>query len=138
MLICRSTFGAILSILLAGMTTAVIDAASSESKPSINAKFFGQICLSGVEALKARTAARIGHRTCMDAIIPFADTLAETWDLQKAVAACKKGTDATVTMQAKLGRAVYVGEREDRLELPVDPGAAAFLAVVEGILKAVA
>lgn len=72
----------------------------------------------------------------MDAMIPFAETLASTGDLSKAVEACRKGGEATVSMQAKLGRTAYVGDREDRKELPPDPGAMAFVTVVEGISKA--
>lgn len=71
----------------------------------------------------------------MDALIPFSETLASTGDLKAAVEACRKGGEATATMQAKLGRATYVGERKDRV-MPPDPGAMAFVAVVEGILKA--
>ncbi|ORX40992.1 Dak1 domain-domain-containing protein [Kockovaella imperatae] len=131
------TLGAILSIFLAGITTSIIDAASQSPQPSITPEFFGQICLSGLETLKQRTAARVGHRTVMDAIIPFSDTLASTGDLGKAAKACKEGSMATVSMQAKLGRATYVGEREDRKELPPDPGAMAFSTVIEGLFKAI-
>lgn len=72
----------------------------------------------------------------MDALIPFSETLAKTNDIKAAAEAARKGGEATTTMQAKLGRATYVGDREDRKELPPDPGAMAFVAVAEGILKA--
>ena len=112
------TLGAILSIFLAGITTSIIEAASASPQPTVSPEFFGKMCLAGLETLKQRTAARVGHRTVMDAIIPFSEALANTGDLKKAAEACKKGGMDTVGMQAKLGRATYVGEREDRKELP--------------------
>lgn len=92
------------------------------------------MAVGGLETLKQRTAARVGHRTVMDALIPFAETLAESGDLEKAVAASRKGGEGTATLQAKLGRATYVGDQGGKA-MPPDPGAMAFVAVVEGILK---
>ena len=107
---------------------------AAESSPTVTPQFFGKVSQTALEILQQRTAARVGHRTVMDALIPFVDTLASSGDLTKAVEASRKGGEATATMQAKLGRATYVGEREDR-EMPPDPGAMAFVTVVEGILK---
>jgi dihydroxyacetone kinase len=87
-----------------------------------------------LETLKQRTAARVGHRTVMDALIPFAETLAKTGSIAEAAKACRESGEATAHMQAKLGRATYVGERTDR-DMPPDPGAMAFVAVAEGIAK---
>jgi len=132
---CGGTLGAIFSIFLAGLTTSLLSSASSGSEVQVDASFWGKSALVAVETLKQRTAARKGHRTVMDAMIPFAETLAETGDFEKAVKACKNGGEATATMIAKLGRATYVGERSDRA-MPPDPGAMAFVAVIEGIAKA--
>jgi dihydroxyacetone kinase len=71
----------------------------------------------------------------MDALIPFAETLAQGGDIQQAAKASRKGGESTVALKAKLGRATYVGEREDGGALPPDPGAMAFVTVVEGIAK---
>ena len=114
------------------MTTSLI--AAAPSNPTVDPAFFGKTAMEGLETLKARTAARVGHRTVMDALIPFAETLAKTGDLAQAVNASRKGGEATADMTAKLGRATYVGQREDRV-MPPDPGAMAFVAVVEGIQK---
>jgi dihydroxyacetone kinase len=38
-----------------------------------------------VESLKNHTGARVGDRTVMDVLIPFADTLNESRDFKKAV-----------------------------------------------------
>ena len=130
---CGGTLGAIFSIFLAGYTTSLIESAPSE--PTVDPTFLGKTALDALETLKQRTAARTGHRTVMDALIPFAETLASTGDLAQAAKACREGGEATATMQAKLGRATYVGDRADRT-MPPDPGAMAFVAVAEGILKA--
>ncbi|ORY31220.1 Dak1 domain-domain-containing protein [Naematelia encephala] len=132
---CGGTLGAIFSIFLAGVTTSLIQSAAQEPPPVISPEFMGQTALSALEVLKQRTAARIGHRTVMDALIPFAETLAQTNDVAAAARAAREGGEATATMQAKLGRATYVGDREDRKQLPPDPGAMALVAVVEGLAK---
>ncbi|KAK8850558.1 dihydroxyacetone kinase [Kwoniella newhampshirensis] len=133
------TLGAIFSIFLAGLTTSLIQSASSATpNQTIDPRFFGQQVESALETLKQRTAARVGHRTVMDALIPFGETLSQTGDLKKAVEACKKGGEGTVHLEAKLGRATYVGQGADKdgSGMPPDPGAMAFVTVVEGILKA--
>lgn len=71
----------------------------------------------------------------MDALIPFAETLAKSGDIGQAAKACRDGGESTVKLQAKLGRATYVGEREDGSPLPPDPGAMAFVTVAEGLAK---
>ncbi|WVQ95651.1 dihydroxyacetone kinase [Kwoniella sp. CBS 9459] len=128
------TLGAIFSIFLAGLTTSIIKAVEADPQVEVTPHFFGKMLEEALDILKQRTAARKGHRTVMDALIPFADTLAETGDLSKAAAECKKGGDGTVTLQAKLGRASYVGQLDG--EMPPDPGAMAFVTVAQGILKA--
>ncbi|WVF68211.1 dihydroxyacetone kinase [Kwoniella sp. CBS 6097] len=128
------TLGAIFSIFLAGLTTSIIKAVEADPQVQVTPQFFGKMLEEALDILKQRTAARKGHRTVMDALIPFADTLAETGDIKKAAEECKKGGEGTVTLQAKLGRASYVGQLDG--EMPPDPGAMAFVAVAQGILKA--
>ena len=131
---CGGTLGAIFSIFLAGLTTSLIDSAEKNPQTTVDAKFFGKTAQDALETLQQRTAARVGHRTVMDALIPFSETLAKTGDLKEAAAAARKGGEATKDMVAKLGRATYVGQREDR-DMPPDPGAMALVAVVEGLAK---
>jgi dihydroxyacetone kinase len=131
---CGGTLGAIFSIFLAGFTTSLIDSVSADPSLKATPAFFGETALRALEALKQRTAARVGHRTVMDSLIPFAESLASTGDLKQAAAAARKGGEATKDMTAKLGRATYVGDRADR-DMPPDPGAMALVAVVEGLAK---
>lgn len=133
---CGGTLGAIFSIFLAGMTTSIMQAAAQNPQPEINAAFFGKVALEALETLGQRTAARVGHRTVMDALIPFAEELAKTGDIDKAAKACRAGGENTAKLTAKLGRAAYVGDLKDTV-MPPDPGAMAFVAVAEGIASAV-
>jgi dihydroxyacetone kinase len=55
-------------------------------------------------ALQQATPARKGHRTMMDALIPFVETLQSTNDLKSAVDAARQGAESTIPMTAKLGR----------------------------------
>jgi dihydroxyacetone kinase len=132
---CGGTLGAIISIFLAGITNALIAAAAGSSTTNATPEFLGKVCLEGLETLKQRTAARVGHRTVMDALIPFAETLALTGDIVQAAEATRRGGESTIELKAKLGRATYVGEREDGSALPPDPGAMAFVVVAEGLAK---
>lgn len=131
---CGGTLGAIFSIFLAGCTTSLMETAPSN--PTVNGQFFGKVVTQALDTLGQRTAARVGHRTVMDAMIPWAEALAATGSAEEAAKAARKGGEATKTMTAKLGRAAYVGDRED-VGMPPDPGAMAFVAVAEGIAKAV-
>lgn len=124
------TLGAIFSIFLAGITTATMAAAGE--KPEVDARLLGQLAMQGLDTLQQRTAARVGHRTVMDALIPFAETLANSGDIKAAAQAARDGGEGTARLTAKLGRAAYVGDRED-VDMPPDPGAMAFVAVAEAI-----
>jgi len=127
------TLGAIFSIFLAGLTAETRDAAANATIDNFP---WGKVALAALETLKRSTAARKGHRTVMDALIPLAEEMAATNDFTSAVAACKAGGEGTVTLTPKLGRATYVGEREGGL--PPDPGAMAVVRAMEGITKALA
>ncbi|EJT49850.1 glycerone kinase [Trichosporon asahii var. asahii CBS 2479] len=126
------TLGAIFSIFLAGLTTSTMAAARQSPQPAVTPQLLGQLAMGGLETLQARTAARVGHRTVMDSLIPFAETLANSGDVKAAAQAARDGGEGTARLTAKLGRAAYVGDRED-VDMPPDPGAMAFVAVAEAI-----
>jgi phosphoenolpyruvate---glycerone phosphotransferase subunit DhaL len=62
---------------------------------------------------------QVGDKTMVDALEPainaFGDAASEGSDvsviLEKALAAARKGSDSTISLQAKKGRASYLGER---------------------------
>jgi dihydroxyacetone kinase len=127
----RRTVGAIFSIFLAGLTTQVRDFASSGQTKDIP---WAQLADGALETLQVSTKARVGHRTVMDALIPFVAELKASGDLAKAVQATSKAAENTSRMAAKMGRAAYVGELAEGT-MPPDPGAMAFAEIVKGLLK---
>ena len=91
--------------------------------------------LKALEALSVYTPARPGDRTLVDALHPFCYALAHGDDLGLAVGKAVAGAERTRGMQAKLGRATYVGKPEDEKELPPDPGAWGVATLLKGFEK---
>ncbi|KFY21978.1 hypothetical protein V493_06945 [Pseudogymnoascus sp. VKM F-4281 (FW-2241)] len=79
---------------------------------------------SGLAELCRYTTARKGHKTLMDALIPFTETFSGGSSLEAAVMEARNGAEETRKLDAVLGRASYVGkeifEREGGIP---DPGA---------------
>jgi triose/dihydroxyacetone kinase / FAD-AMP lyase (cyclizing) len=88
----------------------------------------------GLNELYKDTAARKGHKTLMDALIPFVETFAVSLDFTIAVAEADEGAEGTRRLDAVLGRASYVGkEAFERYGGVPDPGALAVVSVLRGI-----
>lgn len=93
-------------------------------------KAWAKAALEGCEAISKLGDARLGDRTMLDALLPFAKTFATALEegcstsdaLQRAVQAAEKGAQGTAKMLARRGRSSYLGERV--LGHP-DPGAIA-------------
>jgi dihydroxyacetone kinase-like protein len=83
----------------------------------------------GLEGIVQRGKARLGDKTMVDALTPAVKTMKQLLQdgtdlhqiLQQGVAAAEKGMNATIPLQAKKGRASYLGERSIGHQ---DPGAA--------------
>ena len=58
--------------------------------------------------LQRSTAARQGHRTVMDALIPLITALSTATTFGDAAEACKAGGEDTAGLTARLGTATYV------------------------------
>lgn len=132
---CGGTLGAISAVFLGGMTAALCEASLSGDhtlSTSASSSFLGLIAVEGLVCVKERTTARVGHRTIMDALIPFCATLSATGGLAQAIDAARRGAESTRTMRPRLGRAAYVGQKAVETRTP-DPGAMAFVAVVQGL-----
>lgn len=86
-----------------------------------------------LQQLLKYTRAREGDRTMMDCLIPFAETLSKTGDVQTALEKARKGVDSTKNLEAKLGRSTYLDESATR-GVP-DPGAYGLLVLLEGMCK---
>jgi dihydroxyacetone kinase len=97
---------------------------------------------AGVDAIQTLGGGKAGDRTMLDALLPAAEAIeqsaknGESADaiLRAAFAAAKAGVDATETMQPRLGRSAYVGDRA--LGYP-DPGAYAVAIWLEAIASAI-
>jgi dihydroxyacetone kinase-like protein len=74
---------------------------------------------AGIEGLQQRGKAVPGDKTMMDALLPALDAMRRPLDdggglteiLERGVAAAEAGMRATISMQARKGRASYLGDR---------------------------
>jgi phosphoenolpyruvate---glycerone phosphotransferase subunit DhaL len=85
---------------------------------------------AGVEGLQQRGKAALGDKTMLDALLPAVDAMRGALEagsgladiLERGAAAAEAGMRATKTMQARKGRASYLGDRSVGHQ---DPGATA-------------
>ncbi|MGX1881679.1 dihydroxyacetone kinase subunit DhaL [Streptomyces sp. NPDC055287] len=75
---------------------------------------------AGVDAVAQLGGAKAGDKTMLDSLIPAAAALGDSQSFSAARAAADEGALATVPMQARKGRASYLGERSIGHQ---DPGA---------------
>ncbi|MES9808332.1 dihydroxyacetone kinase subunit DhaL [Streptomyces cinereoruber] len=73
---------------------------------------------AGVEAVARLGGAQVGDKTMLDALLPAAEALRESFAAARAAA--EEGALATVPLRARKGRASYLGERSVGHQ---DPGA---------------
>ena len=73
---------------------------------------------AGVDAVMALGGAAPGDKTMIDALVPAVDALGESFGAAKTAA--EEGAAATTPLQARKGRASYLGERSAN---HLDPGA---------------
>jgi dihydroxyacetone kinase phosphoprotein-dependent L subunit len=91
---------------------------------------------AAIDGIKARGGAELGDKTLIDALVPMTDAIEQELGegassdeiVAAAAAAARTAADATVTMQARRGRAAYTGERS--IGSP-DPGAVAVAVILE-------
>jgi dihydroxyacetone kinase len=127
------TLGAIFGILLAALATSLRHNKARTSNSADLMSIFAPSLAQAVESLKSHTGARVGDRTVMDVLIPFAETLEKQRDLSQAVKSAEKAAEETKDLKPSFGRASYVtltGDEEQRLP---DPGAWALMEIVRGI-----
>ncbi|MGQ4716990.1 dihydroxyacetone kinase subunit DhaL [Streptomyces anulatus] len=83
---------------------------------------------AGVAAVGQLGGAQAGDKTMLDALLPAAEALATSFD--GAASAARAGAGATVPLQARKGRASYLGERSIGHQ---DPGATSSALLVEAL-----
>lgn len=127
------TSGAIYAIFLNAVANRLSELATASASPTV-AELIKKSLQGGLEELCRYTPARVGHRTLMDALIPFVNAYAGEGSLEAAIAEARKGAEGTRKMAAALGRASYVGQ--DRFDeeggIP-DPGALGVVSILRGV-----
>ena len=104
------------------------------SETSLDAEGFGRALRAGLEGVRQRGKAEVGDKTMLDALTPALDAYdgAAGDGLEAALAAAgdaaAEGRDATVPLQARKGRASYLGERSVG---HADPGATSVTLLLE-------
>ncbi|MEV6959891.1 dihydroxyacetone kinase subunit DhaL [Streptomyces sp. NPDC051207] len=86
---------------------------------------------TGVEAVMALGGAAPGDKTMIDALVPAVDALGDSFAAARAAA--EQGAEATTPLQARKGRASYLGERSIGHQ---DPGATSAALLVAGLSEA--
>ncbi|MHB9848878.1 dihydroxyacetone kinase subunit DhaL [Streptomyces krungchingensis] len=90
-----------------------------------------QALRAGVDAVMALGGASPGDKTMIDALVPAVDALSESFAAAKAAA--DEGAVATTPLQARKGRASYLGERSIGHQ---DPGATSSALLIGALLEA--
>ena len=116
---------------------------ATASGGSLDAAGFAKALRAGLEGVVARGKAEAGDKTMYDALAPAVDALdaglasgASLGDaLRAASVAADAGRDATVPLQARKGRASYLGERSVGHQ---DPGATSVALLVAAAAEAFA
>ncbi|KAF1989916.1 Dak1-domain-containing protein [Aulographum hederae CBS 113979] len=125
------TSGAIYAIFFNAVSRAV--AAKSTGSSSDHARVTADALKLGLDDLCRYTSARVGHRTLMDALIPFVEEYSKSTDLKAAIAAATTGAEKTRKQDAILGRASYVDSEQLQAESVPDPGALGVVSILNGI-----
>ena len=100
-----------------------------------------KILAAGVEGIRQRGRPELGDKTMYDALAPALEALAASQEegedvvtaLDKAVRAAEAGMQSTIPMQARKGRASYLGERSIGHQ---DPGATSSYLIVKALFEA--
>ncbi|MET9503480.1 dihydroxyacetone kinase subunit DhaL [Streptomyces sp. NPDC006259] len=117
--------GPLYGTLLRGTGKALGDAAE------VSEEEFATAFRAGVDAVMRLGGAAPGDKTMIDALVPAVDALGDGFGAARAAA--EQGALATTPLQARKGRASYVGERSIGHQ---DPGATSAALLVAGLAEA--
>ncbi|MEU9916627.1 dihydroxyacetone kinase subunit DhaL [Streptomyces sp. NPDC051001] len=92
---------------------------------------FSEALRAGVDAVMALGGAAPGDKTMIDALVPAVDALGDGFVAARAAA--EEGALATTPLQARKGRASYLGERSIGHQ---DPGATSAALLIAGLTEA--
>ncbi|KAL2016079.1 hypothetical protein VTK56DRAFT_4286 [Thermocarpiscus australiensis] len=129
------TLGGILGIFFVALRTAVEEnRALAETEGAV--AVWSKSLATALQHLEQYTPAKVGDRTVMDTLIPFAEAMKAGQSFEDGVAAAVRGSEATRTLKPRLGRATYVGAGAESKELPPDPGAWGAMVAIRGLQSA--
>ncbi|MEU9339602.1 dihydroxyacetone kinase subunit DhaL [Streptomyces sp. NPDC048278] len=99
--------------------------------PEVSEAQFAEALRAGVDKVMALGGAAPGDKTMIDALVPALDALGDGFGAARAAA--EQGAEATIPLQARKGRASYLGERSIGHQ---DPGATSSALLVAGLAEA--
>jgi len=111
-------------------------------QPTFDGRQLVEVLAAALASIKDLGTAAIGDKTMVDALEPAVETLRAKLDegvslehaLEAAAAAAENGMRATIPLQARKGRASYLGERSVGHQ---DPGATSTAIIIRALVKAV-
>ncbi|MFJ8492915.1 dihydroxyacetone kinase subunit DhaL [Streptomyces sp. NPDC094038] len=99
--------------------------------PEVSEAQFAEALRAGVDKVMALGGAAPGDKTMIDALLPAVDALGDGFGAARSAA--EQGAEATIPLQARKGRASYLGERSIGHQ---DPGATSSALLVAGLAEA--
>ncbi|KAJ3558045.1 hypothetical protein NPX13_g9801 [Xylaria arbuscula] len=128
------TLGGILGIFVVSLRAALADNFAITKEENGIPKLWAKATRVALDNLSQFTPAKVGDRTVMDTLIPFAEGLAANGKFDEGVDAAVAGAEKTKTLKPRLGRATYVGAGQDaNQEMPPDPGAWGAMVVIKAL-----
>ncbi|MFC8140993.1 dihydroxyacetone kinase subunit DhaL [Streptomyces paradoxus] len=97
----------------------------------VSAEQLAEALRAGVDAVMTLGGAAPGDKTMIDALVPAVDALGDSFTAARTAA--EEGAVATTPLQARKGRASYVGERSIGHQ---DPGATSSALLIAGLAEA--
>ncbi|MFI8170351.1 dihydroxyacetone kinase subunit DhaL [Streptomyces sp. NPDC085931] len=97
----------------------------------VSAEQLAEALRTGVDAVRTLGGAAPGDKTMIDALVPAVDALGESFAAARAAA--EEGAVATTPLQARKGRASYLGERSIGHQ---DPGATSSALLIAALAEA--
>ncbi|MEV7285037.1 dihydroxyacetone kinase subunit DhaL [Streptomyces sp. NPDC093252] len=99
--------------------------------PEVSEEEFAGALRTGVEAVMTLGGAAPGDKTMIDALVPAVDALGDSFAAARTAA--ERGAEATTPLQARKGRASYLGERSIGHQ---DPGATSAALLIAALAEA--
>ncbi|MFI1000331.1 dihydroxyacetone kinase subunit DhaL [Streptomyces galbus] len=99
--------------------------------PEVGPEQLAEALRAGVDAVMQLGGAAPGDKTMIDALVPAVDALADGFGAARAAA--EQGAEATTPLQARKGRASYLGERSIGHQ---DPGATSAALLIAALADA--